>query len=257
SLARIFSRLAARRDDAGTRNRGACLPWRLRAQRTSVPACGDVSKLVVAIARWRTTSPRLPRGCPFGWTEQPAAFSAPCARRADRDKTGWRRRRTLMTPPDVLARALAAALLDGDWEPAPMLARLREAIGTERPWMRTLVRAARSRHATAPSASLGDLAAWLSAHRSFASAMQEQRPIIRHATPAPEMAESPWRVPALATTRELAMWIGIDLDALEVLADRRGISRSSRDQRARHYRYAWIPKPSGGHRLIEAPKSRL
>ena len=138
-----------------------------------------------------------------------------------------------------------------------MLARLCEAIGTERPWMHALVRAARSHYATAPSASLGDLAAWLCEHRAFGSAMQERRPVVRYATPAPEMADSPWRVPALATPRELAMWIGIDLDALEVLADRRGISRSSRDQRARHYRYAWIAKPSGGHRLIEAPKHRL
>jgi hypothetical protein len=71
------------------------------------------------------------------------------------------------------------------------------------------------------------------------------------------MAESPWRVPPLATTRELATWIGIDRDVLEVLADRRGISRSSKHQQARHYRYAWIPKTLGGHRLVEAPKWRL
>jgi RNA-directed DNA polymerase len=162
-----------------------------------------------------------------------------------------------MTPPDVLARALAAALLDGDWEPKAMLSRLRDAMGTERPWMHTLVRATRSRYSTAPAAALGDLAQWLYTHDAFGDAVADRRHVIHYATPAPEMSESPWRVPALATTRELATWIGIDIDSLEVLADRRGISRSSKHQRARHYRYAWIPKASGGHRLVEAPKWRL
>lgn len=138
-----------------------------------------------------------------------------------------------------------------------MLARLRNAMGVERPWMGTLVRATRSRYATAPAASLSDLARWLRTHDAFRNAVADGRQVIHYATPAPEMADSPWRVPPLATTRELATWIGIDIHALEVLADRRGISRSSTDQRARHYRYAWIAKPSGGHRLVEAPKWRL
>lgn len=138
-----------------------------------------------------------------------------------------------------------------------MLARLRDAMGVDRPWMRTLVRATRSRYATAPAAALGDLARWLRSHVAFGDAVADRRQVVHYATPAPEMAESRWRVPPLATTRELATWIGFDLDTLDVLADRRGISRCSKDQRARHYRYAWIPKPSGGHRLVEAPKWRL
>lgn len=138
-----------------------------------------------------------------------------------------------------------------------MLSRLRDAIGAERPWMPALVRAARSRYISTPAAALGDLAQWLSAHDAFVEAIADRPRVIHYATPAPEMAESPWRVPALATTRELATWIGIDIDSLGVLADRRGVSRSSRHPRARHYRYAWIPKPSGGHRLVEAPKWRL
>jgi hypothetical protein len=162
-----------------------------------------------------------------------------------------------MTPPDVLARALAAALLDGDWEHGPMLARLRDALGVERPWMHVLVRATRSRYVAAPAGALADLATWLSNQRAFRDAVHERRQVVHYATPRPEMAESPWRVPPLATTRELAIWIGIPLDELEVLTDRRGISRTSHDPRARHYRYTWLPKPAGGHRLVEAPKPRL
>ncbi len=138
-----------------------------------------------------------------------------------------------------------------------MVSRLRDTIGAQRPWMRTLALAARTRYASAPAAALGDLARWISRQPAFHDAVVERRPVVHYATPSPEMAESPWRVPPLATTRELATWIGIERDALEVLADRRGISRSSSDPRARHYRYAWIPKASGGHRLVEAPKGRL
>jgi retron-type reverse transcriptase len=75
--------------------------------------------------------------------------------------------------------------------------------------------------------------------------------------PAPEMREGRWPVPALATHRELASWLGIDGAALAVLADLRSIARTAREQRHRHYRYSWIPKPRGGHRLVEAPKPRL
>jgi hypothetical protein len=180
-----------------------------------------------------------------------------------------------MTPDDVFARALAAALLDGEWDHGRMLARMRDALGTERPWMQALVRAARSRYPVAPAGALEELATWLSSHHAFGDALRERRmlaslgrselqfqqrfgtDVVHYATPSPEMRESPWRVPPLATTRELATWIGIALDDLVVLADRRGISRSSQDPRARHYRYAWIPKPMGGKRLVEAPKPRL
>jgi RNA-directed DNA polymerase len=64
-----------------------------------------------------------------------------------------------------------------------------------------------------------------------------------------EMSESPWRVPALATERELASWLGIGASTLTAYADRSGF--------ARHYRYRWIAKRTGGHRLLEAPKPRL
>jgi RNA-directed DNA polymerase len=49
------------------------------------------------------------------------------------------------------------------------------------------------------------------------------------------------------------MWLGIDRATLATLTD----PRPHREQRAAHYRYAWIAKPLGGHRLVEAPKVRL
>lgn len=73
----------------------------------------------------------------------------------------------------------------------------------------------------------------------------------------PEMSDSPWHVPALATHGELATWLGLDAARLMILADRRQISRHASDPRARHYRYRWVAKRSGGVRLIEAPKPTL
>ena len=162
-----------------------------------------------------------------------------------------------MTPPEYLARALAAALLDGEWEARAMLARLREALGCDRPWMRSLVRAARRKYAAAPARSVGELGAWVYSRPAFRDATRERLQVVHYPMPAPAMAESPWSVPPIATSRDLAAWLGIELDAMEVLADRLGISRTSKDPRARHYHYAWIPKATGGHRLVEAPKVRL
>jgi RNA-directed DNA polymerase len=161
-----------------------------------------------------------------------------------------------MTPRDVFTRAIVAALLDGEWEPLAMVGRMRKAIGEERPWMNMLALVVMGSFATAPANAAGKLAAWLYTRPELTEALQDEHPIVHFATPPPEMAESPWNVPALATTRELATWIGFDLDTLDVLADRHGISRAS-DPKARHYRYAWLPKRAGGARLVEAPKWRL
>ncbi|HEY4239991.1 MAG TPA: reverse transcriptase family protein [Kofleriaceae bacterium] len=158
-----------------------------------------------------------------------------------------------MPSTDVLAHAIAAALLDGTWEPAAMRARIRATFGIDRPWMRKLAQAARAQYAIAPAAALGELAKWLRSQPAFHTVLRARPQIVHYALPAPAMAESPWPVPALATPRELSTWLGFELDTLDVLADPRPIA----DARARHYRYAWIAKPSGGQRLVEAPKWRL
>src|SRR5687768_15454069 len=99
-----------------------------------------------------------------------------------------------MTPPDVLARALAAVLVDGEWNLRAMLARVRDALGGERPWMETIVHATRSRYRVAPTGALDELAAWLWSREEFRAAVFDRRRklrFLRYATPAPEMAESP------------------------------------------------------------------
>jgi hypothetical protein len=41
------------------------------------------------------------------------------------------------------------------------------------------------------------------------------------------------------------------------MADRRGFEWIATPGLLRHYHYRWLAEPSGGHRLIEAPKARL
>ena len=64
-------------------------------------------------------------------------------------------------------------------------------------------------------------------------------------------------VPRLATPMELATWLGISLADLEWLSDARRTHGRTEERPLQNYTYAWVPKRSGSHRLIEAPKARL
>ena len=102
-----------------------------------------------------------------------------------------------------------------------------------------------------------DVLDWLVHHAAIAGAIHNGVRLVRAWINPPEMAESPWSVPPLATRGELARWLGIDDERLAILADRRGLSREARDPRRNHYRYHWVEKRTGGFRLLEAPKPAL
>ena len=65
----------------------------------------------------------------------------------------------------------------------------------------------------------------------------------------PVPAAESWDVPRIETAGDLAGWLQLSVGELEWLADLKGLST--------HYHYRKITKPSGGFRLIEAPKPRL
>src|SRR5215207_2584689 len=103
---------------------------------------------------------------------------------------------------EIFARAVAAAFLGGPWELESILLRVRASFGGDRPWMKSLVESVLDSvlEDEVPE-SLDELAALLPNYYAFATAVQE-RPLDRAwDTPAPEMTESPWRVPALATSK--------------------------------------------------------
>lgn len=174
-----------------------------------------------------------------------------------------------------LARGIALTLLEGEWALAPMTSRLRAIVlvdpeppdpdedepGSDetRHWIDWLVDDALLRYAEAPRDAIDRFTGWVISHPGFREARDGGVEIdhARWPMPAPEMHDGRWWVPALASHKELASWLGIDGMALTVLADQRSIARNAHDPRHRHYRYAWLAKRGGGHRLVEAPKPRL
>jgi len=64
-------------------------------------------------------------------------------------------------------------------------------------------------------------------------------------------------VPPLVTPGELAQWLNVSPAELDWFADCYGRERERPEGALRHYRYRWIPKSSGGSRLVEVPKPRL
>ncbi len=153
-------------------------------------------------------------------------------------------------------RHLATALLEGTWREDALLARLRERLGGEPRWMERLVADLVGEFGADGPGSVRELVEAIVESYALIDAVRE-RPLARgYETRIPEMHESPWRVPALATSKELASWMGLEVPELVALADERGISRAAADERRRHYRYRWVAK-RGGYRLLEAPKRRL
>ena len=66
-----------------------------------------------------------------------------------------------------------------------------------------------------------------------------------------------WQLPDLPTPGALADWLEISPARLDWFADRQGRQWQLPAGPLRHYRYRWVPKRSGGMRLIETPKTRL
>jgi len=63
-------------------------------------------------------------------------------------------------------------------------------------------------------------------------------------------------LPELPTVGALAAWLDEPAGALDWFADQWRVE-SGQQSRLQHYHYRWVPKRSGGLRLIEIPKARL
>lgn len=73
----------------------------------------------------------------------------------------------------------------------------------------------------------------------------------------PVAAAASWNLLPMASTGDLAAWLGVTPGELEWFADLRGLQYTNRDPKLRHYVYTVLAKQSGSIRLIEAPKPRL
>lgn len=165
---------------------------------------------------------------------------------------------------DKVALALARALLSGDADVDALYQRARRTLGRSWPWLRPLARGVRRDFGAGLSAAdHDDLVRWLRAFPPLRHAFAGGAPVpeVRGYFPwHPTMATSPLpglTLPALATPGDLAHWLGLSQAELDWLADPAGWGSGARSDKLRHYDYRWLPKRSGGWRLIEAPKPRL
>ena len=148
---------------------------------------------------------------------------------------------------------LASAFLGGAWEEQPMWRRARTAYGHAPRWLRRVVREVLEAYPRPPEDRPRELAAYI------ALALRDVR--VPHAVRipmfSPRMVRSPWPVPRIDTTGELAERFELDPGQLDWLADVRGLERHVADERLRNYRYMLLPRPGGAPRVIEKPKLRL
>jgi hypothetical protein len=160
----------------------------------------------------------------------------------------------------AVARGLASAFLDGGWTRDGLMARGADALGEKPRWMAVVVRRVLLRFSRPPHARPRELAMFIASLRTLRRALGNPTlaPHIRHAhLPIPRMGTSPWPVPVIPTAGDLAYWLEVTPAQLYWLADPNGMLRTVTSEALTHYRYRWLPKPSGGVRLLERPKPRL
>jgi hypothetical protein len=189
-------------------------------------------------------------------------------------------------PLDRVAKSLAGALADGfltgPWQRDALLDAGGHVLGRRQAWLRPVVTAVLKAYRDAPTDRPRELAGYLLALPAFGAGVQAapaskvrrpaaatpgfgaavrspaspHRPVARIAVPTSTVRQR-WPLPRLDHLGHLADFLDLDPEQLDWFADRRGLERRARDERLRHYRYAWVPTRSGGLRLLEAPKHRL
>ena len=82
-------------------------------------------------------------------------------------------------------------------------------------------------------------------------------PEIRSVAIEPANVTSRWPVPALATSGQLAAWLGIPPRRLDWLADVKGLTFKQDEPKLRQYVTIRLPRRNGKARLLEVPKPTL
>lgn len=163
-----------------------------------------------------------------------------------------------------VARGLALAFLAGAWEAEALAARGREALGADPRWLAPLVRRVLRSFPEAPAEGAERLLAMLRDDERFgrAAAREPRLAIRRWFLPEPAMVPVPgspahFGVLPLPAEGDLAAALGLTPLELDWFADPRLLNAATPVPALAHYRYTWVAKRQGGHRLLEAPRPRL
>lgn len=168
-----------------------------------------------------------------------------------------------MTPRQLVAHALADAVLAGPNGREDFAARLASALGRKHRWIAPLAKRIFERFGSRLGHPMrASLIEFIEADAGLEVAWSgPSRPRIRrYFLDSPPM--EPRRgmlaasaLPAIATPGDLAHWLGLGTSELDWFADPKQLNGRS-DGRLCHYHYRWIEKREG-FRLIESPKPRL
>lgn len=169
-----------------------------------------------------------------------------------------------MLPIDSVALALADTLLARQPGVASLIDGVVWACGKPWPWIPALCTAIHARCAEYfHHFSREELARIILDNAAFLAAWDSPaRPqILRYCIDLPIPPEQPaWRaalaLPDLPASADLAQWLGLSISELDWFADRWRVETLPLTS-LQHYHYRWVPKRSGGWRLIEIPKPRL
>ncbi len=164
-----------------------------------------------------------------------------------------------MATRELIAQALANAMLAGDWTRRDLLRRARLALGARPVWLGAVVRSVLADFPEPPRDRRDALASRIRSHPLFAGAFSnpDTAPRLRRLfVDRPAMGRGPWPVVEIATPGDLAAFLRLDLPALDWHSDVKGLQRFARDEPLRHYRYRVLEKPNGGARVLEIPKPR-
>ena len=162
----------------------------------------------------------------------------------------------------TVARALAEAALAGPFTAAGVDERMGRVLDRRFDGLDRLARRLVRAYAVPPS-DAGPLVELVRRSRALRAAHGEARlHVVRWLFRAPAMAAPPaWAdaegLPAIATEADLARWLDLSHGELGWFAGTAGRDRRAPAGPLRHYTTRWVRKPSGGYRLLEAPKSRL
>jgi len=211
------------------------------------------------------TAPGLPRGRQQHLAVPSLASFSASRRSAHAPRDGSRTAAApVVSELRIVAKGLASAYLDGEWEPDAMTSRGRLAIGRGARWVRDLALAAFRGYADPPRDRPRELAAFLAAcpplRRAYRASYRDGATplrIVQWFHPQTAMVRQPWPTTLLHTVADIEGLLGLSPTRLRWLADIKGLERSIEVEALRHYRYRWSPKSAGGSRLIEEPKPQL
>jgi hypothetical protein len=159
-----------------------------------------------------------------------------------------------------VARAVAAAVLAGDWEPSAMAERATATLGRRPRWLGGVVRVIVATYRDRPIDRPRELTATVEREllRLDGAGILPRPP--RHVPVGlftPAMGRMRWPVPGLDTPADLAAMLDLHTGELAWLGDRRGLERRATDTRLHNYRYRWLPRAGAPPRLLEQPKRLL